>query len=353
MKLMPADNSRCSPCCAASLTVLIACLNKDSFFIAQVASMGTAVPLETEHWRKQVMKRTQGIHRLVCQLVLHKTAYWLESIPTDDGQCQQAHIPLTVSTSALLGIHRAVLYGSQWTIHMCVRCVTAAERHEDRNRGDLWCLSSSCLSSSLPYKGTRPSTETAQIREVPKGLKKCCCQTCTIGKRLSSFLCASHSSAALQVPVIHMSFYSTKAQAVFVHPQSRLLKWCEGLTSDGLWHHACHSWVLPSYHARGNCCNLYNGCAKVCWYMYMHGIVISVLTSEASCAEHVSWSLNLGKAVHFSHMHVHLRAWHLCWIQRPASLMTSIGDILLCDCHKGRTCVYMHPFRCSACCDQS
>ncbi len=123
-------------------------------------------------------------------------------MPTDYGQCQWANTPLTVSRSALHGIQRAVLYGSQWMIHVCVRCVTAAERHEESNRGALCCLSSSCLSSSLPYKGTRPSTETVQIHEVPKGSKKCCCcQTCTIRKHLSSLLCASHSSAALQVLV--------------------------------------------------------------------------------------------------------------------------------------------------------
>ncbi len=71
-------------------------------------------------------------------------------MPTDYGQCQWANTLLTVSTFALHGIQRAVLYGSQWVIHVCVRCVTAAERLDKSNRGALCCLSSSCLSSSLP-----------------------------------------------------------------------------------------------------------------------------------------------------------------------------------------------------------
>jgi hypothetical protein len=50
-------------------------LEQRLLFIAQVASMGIAVPVKPEYWRKQVMKQVQGIHQLVCQLVLHKTAY--------------------------------------------------------------------------------------------------------------------------------------------------------------------------------------------------------------------------------------------------------------------------------------
>ena len=72
-----------------------------------------ADPVKPEHRRKEFMKRMQGIHQSVCQLVLQRTACCLQSMPTDCGQCQWANISWTMSTSALHGIERAVLSGRQ------------------------------------------------------------------------------------------------------------------------------------------------------------------------------------------------------------------------------------------------
>ena len=169
-------------------------------------------------------------------------------------------------------------------IHVCARCVTAAERHEESNRGALCCLSGSCLSSSLPlyiygqpYQGTRPSTETVQIHEVPKGLKKAAAAARLVQFESICLCFYVHLTEVLHCRCqwdTYVCLYY-RGIAVFVHPQSRLHQQVPSLLD-------VRGWLLTvcdimqvtaeSYHARGRCCNLcnMNGCAKVCWYMYMH-----------------------------------------------------------------------------------
>ena len=159
----------------------------------------------------------------------------------------------------------------------------AAERHEESNRGDLCCLSSSCLSSSLPYKGTKPGTGIVQIHQGAEGLMKCCCCQSSAIRKHSSFasMCISQQCCIAGTSDTY-AFLLSKVIAVLLHPQSRLHQQVPSRTDLRGWLlMACGIMHVTagSYHHTmqgGAVVNLYNGCAKVCWCMFTHGISTEV-----------------------------------------------------------------------------
>ena len=171
---------------------------------------------------------------------------------------------------------------------VCVWCVPAAERHEESNRGDLCCLSSSCLSSSLPYKGTKPGTGIVQIHEGAKGLMKCCCCQSSAIRKHSSFpsMCISQQSCIAGTSYTY-TFLLYKVIAFLLHPQSRLHQQVPSridlrgwlLMACGIRHVTAESYHHTMQGGAVTCTMDVLRSAGICTRM------ASVTKSEASCAD--------------------------------------------------------------------